>query len=221
MSFKQALEVLPVVADSLWQAGSHRFFCGDSVKLFQSGRWNELFPMAECVYTDPPWNEAIQKRFHDLAGLPPSSQPFSSFLGDIPSLLKGICPQGTIACEMGLKSYPVLKEAFNACGAVTFAEGTGTYGHQHTPNSIWFGSFGAMKTPFDAPCLHGKEMARFVVQAIKSDATTFCDPFCGQLLFVQEAIRQGLTCFGCELIPSKLARGLITLSKNHPVQRLL
>jgi hypothetical protein len=216
----------PVTPGAVWQAGPHRFYCGDALELWESGRWSDIFPVMDAVYTDPPWNAAIRHTFARLAQVPAPSEAFEDFLRRIVELLRGICPSGRLAVEMGLAHFSHLQSLLAEQGATMHGEGMATYGRPPRPSAAWFGSFKESATSrLAAGSLHGPALCEYALDFVASplggaSARTFCDPFCGQLVFVRAAMKRDLICYGCELIPAKLARGLSLLSAYWEVERV-
>lgn len=202
-----------LMAGDVVRVGKHRFYCGDAVRLFRSGRWDQVFgERSSFAMTDPPWNQAVFNQFYRLAEQPADSL-FTNFVQGCAELL-AYQVRGTMVVWFGKAQWPVMLQALTNAGIPTVGTASAFYGPASKPTEmvVWVGG------QYDGPVVDIPDglpetsllnwLARMYVQP---DMTVF-DPCCGRLFTGGPFIKAGGIMHGCELIPDKLALGLARLS---------
>lgn len=208
--FNNALEELQVMTGSVWGIDNHRFICGDLMDVSKSGLLDRYVPQVDMIYTDPPWNPGNFKMFYTHAKAL-QKREYGYFLDVLVGVLARKCPNGLVAMDMGIPKIAALDFRLKAHGYTKLAQNVTEYSGGECLTFIGsFRSGWALPHPAKIPgSLKGLQVIRHVMGILEQAGSTFFDPCCGKLVFAREAMKRGMTVYGCELNPAKLARGLL------------
>ena len=165
MAYGKAFEKYPVETGDVWKVGPHIFGCGDVTTITNLSELFEFVdqPYADVLYTDPPWNIAIQKRFHKFAGIDPPVD-FLGLLGNMVRVYKKYCPVGPVWLEMGRTHAVEFRDLLLSEGAEFLIEFETTYGSRKKPSyaTMFCVTFGPDFVSASAPSklLHENEVLR-------------------------------------------------------------
>jgi len=161
---------------------------------------------ADVIYTDPPWNEGILKRFYSWAHVK-RLVPFDMFLPRLARLYRQFCPQGYVVIEMGVPQYEFLKLCLTRAGLYGLAEATTYYGPNRTVAKLWVGSAARLEPPKIPYGMEGPRVRAWVADTFGGRGKRVLDPCCGESLCLVPFIDAGSLVCGVELIERKLKRG--------------
>ena len=154
---------------------------------------------ADAVYTDPPWNEGIGKIFRRWADQTGEEFSLSNLAARTVEQLRYICPAGPWFREVG--PHPDLwREAVSGVRQGVVVRRT-TWGDGKKPSHVI--QAGA---PLMPEGLHGEEATEWVCNYfIDRGIESVCDPFIGKGLTVRHAVPLGISVYGMEINPKRLA----------------
>lgn len=198
--YNDAISKHDVKPNDKWMLNSRStFYCGDFLEMSRN------IAQVDFVYTDPPWNQAILNQFYKSAqaGTP---DPLNIFLDKRLSLLKDICPYGTIYIEFGLKNAELAVRSFEDCGAKLLKHEKQTYGSAKTEMLLMAFTFSNKITDVVLPVLaHSWDICKQTLLLNNHKNQTMLDCFCGEGYFIREALKLNCLTFGTEIIPEKFA----------------
>ena len=153
----------------------------------------------DAIYTDPPWNEGIGKIFRRWADKTGEEFSLSNLAARTVEQLYCICPAGPWFLEVG--PHPDLwREAVSGVRQDVVVRRT-TWGEGKKPSHVI--QAGA---PLMPEGLHGEESTEWVFNYfIDRGVESVCDPFVGKGLTVRYALPLGISIYGMELNPKRLA----------------
>lgn len=204
----------PVTPGSIWAAGPHRFVCADVLDAHATGVLGRHVPRVDALYTDPPWDDRVLREFHRRAGIP-QTRTWQEFTAGLLAMCRDRRPAWTIL-EVGQRGLAALTTEVSRHGGEVAWVVRATYGPRRVPCSALCVTFGGVGPPEQPPSdLHGSDCIRGIMRCIVGQGSAYFDPCAGSLTYCRAALAAGAgAVYGCELIPDKLARGLVWFDKH-------
>ena len=211
----------------MMEIGRHRLLCGDvtrnDLNILMDGK------KADIVYVDPPWNNGIATLFRRWAGKP-SKVRVSDFFVD---LLEGLKKHsnGVIIADVGEQTFLEFRTIAEQMGAKTIDSVMKTWGENDGVYYTWIGTF----TDTDCGWYDSKVMEKYQANTDNEKALEYLlsewksyplnqsgkgiilDPCIGYGLTARLGHTLGLTIYGMELNPKRLAKSVKFL-KGHLLQ---
>jgi DNA modification methylase len=162
----------------------------------------------DAVYTDPPWNEGIGKIFRGWADAKDGQFSLEGLMRSTCSDLYRVCPTGPWFVEVGPNDEAWLEHVSAwRDGAVSVPATWGSGREPKLCHTICVGE----ATP---PRLHGEETTRAAFDIMLSHGVdSVVDPFIGKGLTIRHALPLGISVYGMELNPKRLAEAQKTADK--------
>ena len=162
--------------------------------------WEHMSPeRVDAIYTDPPWNEGIGKIFRRWADATGDQFSLANLAEYTVGQLCDVCPSGPWFLDVG--PHPDLWfEAVRTArpGAVLRAQ---TWGDERRPTHVI-----QSEAPLMPTGLHGEESTEWIFNyMVDHGLDSVLDPFMGKGLTVRYAIPRGISVYGMELNPKRLA----------------
>lgn len=217
------MKEVEIVPGSWWQAGPHRFLCGDH----EAGAMKALVDVVplpvSLVYTDPPWGRGNAKYWRTYAAKHGVTYVDPDWSGMMDRLAWAIaCFRPDVTCvEMG---QGWSEEVARRLAGLPVSVHVATYqsGVKHLPNYLIV----ATQSPAHAlhgpmPTLHGAALTRWVFDLAGEPGGVVVDPFVGRGMTVRFADAAGMACYGVELCPHRLMSTLAWLvRRGYDVERI-
>ena len=197
-----------MTAMTVKQIGSHRLLCGDitteDLSVLMDGE------KADIIYSDPPWNAGMATLFRKWAGKPAKvdlDEFFNALLLNLKTHGKGV-----VVLDVGVQSYARFKKCAEAAGAKMIDEIEMEWdsgGKYHT----WVGTFN--ESPIDWYDIDkakyqniedSVEALEYLLSGWPAGDGIFLDPCIGYGLGAKVGARLGLSVYGMELNPKRLAK---------------
>ena len=202
--YGDAWDRFPVVIGEQWTAGPHRFLCADILE--DVDHVVETSGKVDVIYTDPPWNQAVLRKFYTYAYGSTGAPLLQEVLETFGILARATCPNGVIGVEFSATgTKPLVSVLGNPRAWID-----GTYGASKTKLVLWLGTFRESPIGMVPPprVHHGWELCEWAMDQFIRPGMKFLDPFCGAGNFPLRAAKRGALVTGVELIPRKLAQTL-------------
>ena len=215
-----------------YQIGNHLFMCGD---IMQAKTW-EAF--ARClprkiylVYSDPPWNPGNEKYWRTHAGIKqPRSHTYVDFVHNFLNIVEKVSPSHLFVEQSvhGKKDYKWYVEQVQKHCLPKFDKAwTCYYGapvsisdkHEtqcRRPNKLLH--FGENVLLLNPTGMRGSEMTRHVFSHVGKKGSGVLDPCVGKGMTARMAHETGMTCYGIEINPKRLAVTIKWLEKKLKVE---
>jgi hypothetical protein len=189
--------------------GRHVFLCGDVEQGALTALARATGTGCDVVYTDPPWSAGNYKYWRTHA----QRQGPSDWCAFLEALLSGINTFNPydIWIEMGISSSDVLRCARDILQLPYDTHYTVFYGNPRRPNHLVH--FGAPVTS-SADGLYSEAVTRWAFGHFPHGASTVLDPCVGRGMTARMAHRYGLTCYGIEINPRRLAQILAWFARS-------
>lgn len=189
----------------LWcvESGSlcHMFFCGDVGRQAIPKFMERVQQDIDAVYTDPPWNDSVMTMFAKMAGTTQAMR-WDKLMS---IMLQGIRQEeiDDLWIEMGVPGSRYIINQMHGCHPAYDTHWNVMYAQEKHNVLIHFGK----PVEGSANGLNGRQVPLFAF-AHMSDVKVVLDPFIGKGTTAKITHQQGKTCYGIELVPSRLDKTL-------------
>lgn len=202
--YNNALLKYPVTDGSIWKGKHTILYCNDFLEIG--------LPLVDYIYTDPPWNDAILRKFWKYSGKE-ASYKFIDFTYGMVERFATLCPSGEIYIEMGAPAVDVLIKIISRQGGYISWGEECEYGK--IPFFILAYTMDCTKV-IPPVVINLDEPQASIINTFKHG--TLLDACCGECYFLEIGLARGMNVIGTEIIPAKLASGIRRLSKWETIE---
>jgi len=167
---------------------------------------------AEAIYTDPPWNPGMARIMRQWAHADTGPVDYLELVCRTALAFARACPSGPWYLQAGPRPS-VWREGLRRCSPLPIHTIPATWGTVANPKPYYvLCANGAPPIPSG---LHGKDVTRAVMGQVTSKKSIL-DPFMGKGQTLRHAIPLGVSVFGMEINPKRLAAGAAWVERHHP-----
>lgn len=214
-------DLLNIQPGDVYSDGTSSIVCGDLTEVWQS------LPRADIVFTDPPWNDGILKKFFQMAHRRKPYE-YQTLVRQFAKIMRQVCPEGLLIIEAGDHARALIDAELLIAGAHLLDTHEYEYTRTRIPYHVSLYSFAQHyelaqelpDLPYSPKLTNEWYRERTIARLYVTPGQMVLDPFCGECYQLEMAADLGARFTGVELIPEKCARGIRRMLRRAPLKLL-